>query len=226
MSTDATAPELIPDGPAEHLAEAWASARAVWEDIVLMFDTPRGLAEHGWMIRRDHARLQGYLRALTALVQRLVLILALSLDVPTPKPQRPRPRVRHYRVCVRSHFHKWPETWPAGLAMPLSPRAPRRRVRPPSDTLRKTVAPLWGPAQRLEALRRLIEDPMPRARRLALLMARRRARMANRCDRPAVLDTGHPPRTEETTPYLVTRIFPWIHAAAEAAVARRKLEPG
>jgi hypothetical protein len=227
MTTGTTSPESRGSPIAAAQSEGWDVARVVWDDIVAMFDSPQGLAEHGWMIRADHARLTGYLRALTALVQRLVLIIALRLDVPQPVPRTPRPRVRHGRILVRSYFHKWPETWPTSVPMPIAATNTRPRAAAPRhapDKPAMTVAPLWGAAQRLEALRRLIADPMPCARRLARRLARRRAD-ASLPELPAGLSGWRPPASEEAVPYLVVRALPEAHAAAEAAFVQWRMEP-
>jgi hypothetical protein len=225
------------------LAEAWRAAAAIRDDIVDVFDTPAELARHEYMRCAGVRQLHAWLRALAALVQRLVLLRALALNLKPPplRPRRPRVVVPRdlRRVGLRTSFLKWPETWDVRLpgvlggdprgarlspeAGPPGPRRPPKARRPHiplADRLPPpSVLPLWGAAARLEALRRLIAEPDRAARRLAFAIARRRERAPSLPLRPAVLDRWRPPADPDAAPYLAVRLYPDLQTRCEDGLA-------
>ncbi len=155
--------------------------------VLTQFETLRfhGLLLHGRVLARDHlqlvpdriskaasARVRAGIRILESWLRRLLILMALALE----PGLRPRPgehvltrdwREKLSKTTKRSHFQIFrdaPEADFAALDDPWRARAER----PPGPVPAKWLL------QRLSALKALLDNPEPRARRLAWSLARHR----------------------------------------------------
>jgi hypothetical protein len=162
------------------LADAWDHVTGMYDYIVALFGAPFALAEQMLLMRKSRRDLLAWLGPVEALARRLLLLKALALpkaNYAPPKPfegrlliaftDRPLPTLdadsADWRVCFN--------------VMPYGVRRQKRRAetgvcldqRGADDC---NAIPL---ARRLEALRRVLENPAPAIARLARLLAARSA---------------------------------------------------
>jgi hypothetical protein len=163
---------------------AWAYLRTLLDAIFSLFARPLELAFAGVMERTMQRDILAWLRGMEAAARRLLLLEAPQL-APIASAPRATP-VTLARIisepAPRPPAIDWetpPEHWRVAFrCTPPRPRAyfPRKRNKP-TPVSRRFVSS-FGLAARLEALRRVIENPAPFARRLALRLARAPALIA------------------------------------------------
>ncbi|MBI1252048.1 MAG: hypothetical protein GC189_11300 [Alphaproteobacteria bacterium] len=145
-------------------------------ELIAMAVVPRRTATHGLR----------YLRTLETLTRRLILAHAALLGLQAA-PQRRRTARKPKRVArVAFNPEGAPETWRGvhfALTLPLE-RFGRARSR---RTARGAGRSLSGAsiARRIEAVRRVAENPAPYARRLALSLSRKPHMLGAQLRRPA-----------------------------------------
>ena len=153
MSTSVT----FPNDP---IAALWQAAHA-WLAVVLRtFGAPTDIAA---LAGEACLALKRELRALHALVLKLLLIEAARLPPQHPPSRRAVPAVRSAapRICHAN------ETWRVRFSLRLPPMLkPRRRAILSRPRAARTPDPR-ALARACEALHRVLDDPMPAARRLA-----------------------------------------------------------
>jgi len=187
MTSIAAAPSLT-------VEPLWARTRASFARAVAAIGAPVAIAALGLLTRALRRAIVGRVARLEFLVRRLLLAEATAIGrsestrAPAQKhtsaaqtPTRAAPRIDYAR----------PETWQARFAF-AAPRDPRAIP----DSQAPSIRDLWGPtpppapppvrrrpahneeestfrlARRFEAVRRVLENPLPYARRLACLLTR------------------------------------------------------
>ena len=159
----------------------WRALRVLLVTICNLFGGPEQIAAEIALTRKTHSLILPWLRAAEAFLRRLLLIEARALAI-TPAPQRtqaqraPRPpradtfvpeQPETWRVCFRMLEQRPPRRRPAVRTAPGRDRALRERDEPaPRFPSARPVA------ERLEALLRAFNDPLPCARRVARRLAR------------------------------------------------------
>lgn len=155
------------------ILEAWQHAGWVWAQFCELFHSPRALSLREYIARWEHRKFADWIRPLEFLTRRIIFAAGLAMAV-VLKPlatRQPKPRKRRIRVV----WPQKPETWIARFRM-LPPQRPETRW---IYSNRREVSPTMASfplARRLEALRRVLADPEPAARRFAAKLARIAAR--------------------------------------------------
>jgi hypothetical protein len=164
--------------------DAWAYLRTLLDAIFSLFARPLELAFAGVMERSMQRDILAWLRGMEAAARRLLLLEAPQLAPIASAPRAtPVPLARITpESAPRPPAIDWetpPERWRVAFrCTPPRPRPyfPRKRNKP-TPVSRRFVSS-YGLSARLEALRRVIANPAPFARRLALRLARTPALLA------------------------------------------------
>jgi hypothetical protein len=185
---------------ADHL---WARVRASFERALLVCGGPAAIAAITNLARRSRTNIVRWLAPLENMVRKLLLVEAAQLLGPRTSSSAARRRCAC--LCagaddadedVRGPDRNAPATWVArfALAPPCDPRAVAQALHirslapdPPWTVFTPAVEnstphqgaeldPAFRLARRFEALRRVLADPLPYARRLAGMIGRLRKR--------------------------------------------------
>ncbi|HVZ99913.1 MAG TPA: hypothetical protein VG841_06325 [Caulobacterales bacterium] len=145
----------------------WRVAEAFLRVFFNLFGEPKDIAFQHTHTTRQRALMLPWLRAGEALLRRLLLIEAAGL----PKANTPPPRAKRVRVRKRRIFMLTPdkpEEWRVSFRTFASARADgygafgaARRKEP------KRFHDAWPLAERVEAMLRVFNEPLPYAKRLA-----------------------------------------------------------
>lgn len=221
---------------ADHL---WARVRASFERALLVCGNPAAIAAITNLARHSRTNIVRWLAPLENMVRKLLLVEAAAIGPPpwssASLPQLSRAlRARAKVVCDPSPDRTAPSTWSAcfALAPPCDPRAVEQDLHirslapdPPWTVFTPTrenstphqsgkFDPAFRLARRFEALRRVLANPAPYARRLARLIQRLRKRFPEIATRYAVA----PPRAagwDENDPRLGVSVTASAMSAAE-----------
>jgi hypothetical protein len=163
---------------------AWAYLRTLLDAIFSLFARPLELAFAGVVERAMQRDILAWLRGMEAAARRLLLLEAPQLAPVSVAPRAAPVPLAHItpESAPRPPALDWetpPERWRVAFrCTPPRPRPyfPRKRNKP-TPVSRRFVSS-YGLAARLEALRRVIENPATFARRLALRLARTPALIA------------------------------------------------
>jgi hypothetical protein len=203
------------------LAQLWTRARAMFARACDIIGPLERLAALAVLTRKRRYEIATWIARLECIARKLLFAEASRLDVLQTSSSRTRasairsPGATSARLAP-AFDPTQPETWPARfkLAPPRDPlavpesRAPRIRALwgsspPPPPSIEraaahKTPAPLHF-AFRVEALRRVLENPLPHAQRLARIFHRLQRRFpeaalryATATARPHAIDPGDP----------------------------------
>lgn len=171
------------------LSDAWEQVKVLLSFMAALFGAPSALATQSYLRAARRLEILQWLAPLEALARRLLAIEALGLPAPNMPP--PRTRLRDARIVGSladsqpSRDDADPETWRVVFNLWPGSRAGAHTLtawlglselqgEPP---LLRNALPL---ARRIEALRRLAEAPDRALRRMAALLAARRAETATR----------------------------------------------
>ena len=178
-----TTPEPAFDPDDESAPPAlWAAGRYFLDWLMALFGAPHDVAALGVLTPKERSEILGWLRPVEALVRLLLIAEAAALPRPAPpSPSSLRPEPRR-SAAERPHAEPDPEDsrrWPTRFRVFVARGSKRRRD--PSDAGRRwdDHAPWldpWPVARRIEAVRRVLEDASPYARRLARRLAAAPAR--------------------------------------------------
>ncbi|HWA23542.1 MAG TPA: hypothetical protein VG735_14200 [Caulobacterales bacterium] len=165
------------------LQDAWQAMGDLYAAIVSLFGAPFEIATQFILMRQNRREILAWLGPVEALARRLLLLKALSM----PKPNDAPPKVLPGRLVIA--FADRPiedidpnsEKWRVRFS--VMPRGVLRRTRSKEPhtglgadqrggAINFNALPL---ARRLEALRRLLENPQPALARLRRLLATQRA---------------------------------------------------
>lgn len=188
---------------AEKLAETspapfWAQVRALLDWALAVLGAASDIARLQLVASPRRVEILSWLRPLERLARLGLMEMALALPAPATVP----PRVAGARArSLAALDPDKPETWPARFALlAQSKRAASTNLpiqganRPGSALTGSGVFRAWPLAARMEAVRRVTENPEPYARRL------RRALEA-RPERAMALARGSPPRRRPDAPH-------------------------
>jgi hypothetical protein len=150
-------------------ADIWWQACAAFAYAVDVAGTPAEVAHRDWLARADRNRIRDLVRHLEAFVRRLIVAMAMMITPSQSRARASRPR-RRRRVLIWMHR---PQSWIARLVIlpGACGSATHAKRRPP-----RLGAPSFPLALRLEAVRRVLANPLARARRFAHALHRRRSR--------------------------------------------------
>ncbi|MGE3143391.1 MAG: hypothetical protein AB7L65_08725 [Hyphomonadaceae bacterium] len=148
---------------------AWALVQDGVRWLIALFGAPEEMRARRTHAKRDHALLLSWLRSLEALAARLLLVKARAIVLEKAPPRAPRMQAAPARRA--SNSNAWRVAFRVrGLARRGAKSQARVRMRcaetapgPPS---------CLGAAARFEALRRVADDPLSYAKRLARALAR------------------------------------------------------
>jgi hypothetical protein len=160
------------------LQDAWQSVGDLYAAIVSLFGAPFEIAERLMLVRESRREILAWLGPVEALARRLLLLKALTM----PKANEPPPQAPPGRVLIAftdrpiGDIHPEATQWRVRFnVMPRGSLRATRRSEPCADQRGGGVdfnaLPL---ARRLEALRRVLENPAPAVARLCRLLAARR----------------------------------------------------
>jgi hypothetical protein len=212
------------------IAALWSRARAMFARAAAIIGSAQTLAAITSLTRARRREIAGWLGLAESIVRKLIFAEAAGLERAPAPSHAPRAAAAKDRVKSTNPIDlNQPSTWPArfALAPPRDPfavpesRAPRIRALwgsslPPSPPAhppkRGTPTPLRL-AFRLEALRRVFNDPAPYARRLARIFHRLNRRHPEAAQRYAIA-TAHPRAVDPGDPRLIVES---IAAAITAA---------
>jgi hypothetical protein len=131
---------------------------------------PAEIAARDWLARDDRNRIRDHIRHLEAFARRLIVAMAMTFAPASARTRTSTPRLRR-RVLMWMHR---PQSWIARLVIfPAARRAATKRTPRRVPRLGASAFPL---ARRLEAVRRVLADPLARARRFAPALRRRQQR--------------------------------------------------
>ncbi len=174
-------------------APLWERTRALLARAIAALGGAAAIAAIALLSRAQRREIVAWLAPLEHIVRKLLLAEAARLETPPPQRKASAPLQAHTRnESVRSPRAldlSRPESWPAqfSLSAPRDPhlvpnaRAPRIRAlwgptivaeapkKTPANNVRAESLRL---AQRFEAVRRVLENPLPHAARLARLLVR------------------------------------------------------
>jgi hypothetical protein len=170
------------DTPSRPRAALWEAAREALVFMQTLFGGPAAIAALVWVVGARRAEMLAWLAPVERLARKLVALEAASLAPPPltapPLRQGAQPSAPRAR---RDIDIETPQDWPARFC--VSAPQERRRLAGPATPPRSVGAPnfdglypAFAIAARLEALRRVVEDPAPYVRRPARRLARRLAR--------------------------------------------------
>ena len=159
------------------LQDAWAHVGELYDWIVSLFGAPRALADRLILLRKQRHEILAWLVPVEALARRLLLLKALSLPkANTPPVFTPGARVARFAdraaPVMEEDAESWRvrfSVWPHGATRKAASNPPLAMQRGGAPT--ENALPL---ARRLEALRRVLENPEPALKRLTRLLAARR----------------------------------------------------
>lgn len=165
------------------LQDAWQNVGDLYATIVALFGEPLEIATRLLLMRENRRDILSWLGPLEALARRLLLLKALTMPTPNDAPQKGATGrvIIAFTDRVIENIHPEPAQWRVHFnVMPKG--ALRRKPRRESDAearpdrrggdINFNALPL---ARRLEALRRVLENPAPAVARLCRLIATRRA---------------------------------------------------
>ncbi|MGE3143928.1 MAG: hypothetical protein AB7L65_11460 [Hyphomonadaceae bacterium] len=157
---------MQPDAPPFSLPAAWDLLRDALTWLAALFGPPAHLRDQRMQARRDHALLLSWLRSLEAFAARLLLIAAHALALPETKGRAAQQDGRGARADGAA--------WRARLHLPRMPApASARPPRAGAGALREAEEEIClAAAARYEGLRRLAQNPLAYARRLARRLRR------------------------------------------------------
>jgi hypothetical protein len=176
--TSSPGPESGQAAPARPRANLWAAAREALDFMATLFGGPAAIARLIWVVGARRAEMLAWLAPVERLARKLVALEAASLAPPplmaAPLRQGAQPSAPRAR---RDIDIETPQDWPARFCVsapqerrrPAGPATPPRSVGAPNFD---GLYPAFAIASRLEALRRVVEDSAPHARRLARRLAR------------------------------------------------------
>ncbi|HWA22021.1 MAG TPA: hypothetical protein VG735_06460 [Caulobacterales bacterium] len=165
------------------LSDAWQAMGDLYAAIVSLFGAPFDIAMQLILVRQNRRDILAWLGPVEALARRLLLLKALSLPTPNDAPTKAPPG----RVVIAfadrpiEDIHPDSEKWRVRFCvMPHGVLRARRNAEPNAGlgadqrggAINFNALPL---ARRLEALRRLLENPQPALTRLRRLLATQRA---------------------------------------------------
>jgi hypothetical protein len=164
--------------PFDH-QNAWDHVSEMYRYIVALFGAPFALAERFILMKKDRRDLLAWLGPVEALARRLLLLKALAL--PAPNYLAPKPFAGRLLIAFTDRplqaIHPESESWRVCFSvMPYGVLRRKRGAERVAHTDRRSAdefnaVPL---ARRVEALRRVLENPAPAIARLARLLAARR----------------------------------------------------
>lgn len=167
------------------LSAAWEQVKVLLDYVYALFGAPGAIAAQLYLRAANRLQILQWLAPLEALARRLLAIEALSLPPPNMSPPRGRLRDRPVAGALKDRppqpcDEADPETWRVVFNLwPGARSGARSHVLSGDVTQPHGDAPLLGNAlplaRRIEALRRLAEAPEPALRRMAALLAARRA---------------------------------------------------
>ncbi len=153
---------------------AWEHVGYLYGCIVSLFGAPFAIAERLAFVRKNRRDLLAWLGPVEALARRLLLLKALSL----PKSNQPPPASRAGRVLIAftdrpiPDIHPDSEQWRVRFnVMPRGLRSLPHNTSPCNDRRGDNIFNALPLARRLEALRRVLEQPGPAIARLCRLLA-------------------------------------------------------
>lgn len=215
------------------LPALWRRLRAMFDRAAIVIGAPQTLARLTTLTRQRRHEIAGWIARLECIARKLIFAEAATLAPPAaPALRRVTQTSPTKPPCAPAPDLTQPHTWAARfkLAPPRDPlavaaaHAPRIRAlwgptsppacAPPAAT-QAAPAPLRF-AFRLEALRRVLDDPAPYARRLARVLCRLTRRFPQAAARYALV-TARPHATDPLDPRLIVEA---IAAAIGAAPAR------
>jgi hypothetical protein len=181
--------------PEDQNENFWAQLGALLDWALAVLGAASDIAKLQLVVGARRADILGWLRALERLARLGLVRMALGLPSPPksrPRPLRPRPRLRRAIVLDPDK----PETWPAPFRVlaregeePGNARAPLIIARRGSALKNSGIYRAWPLAVRLEAVRRVAENPLPYALRLRRALE---ARPQHALARMSVLARGSP----------------------------------
>jgi hypothetical protein len=168
------------------LQDAWQYVGELYGSIVALFGAPFEIATQFILMRQNRRDILAWLGPVEALARRLLLLKALTM----PKPNDAPPKALPGRIVIAfadraiEDIHTDSVKWRVRFnVMPMG--AMRRKAR--SEAAAATSADQRGGdinfnalplARRLEALRRVLENPQPALARLCRLIATKREAVA------------------------------------------------
>lgn len=181
-----TAPRMTattaPDQNDDQDDDPWRQVAFFLRHALSLFGDPAALAQKLWLSARDHKQFADYVRAVEAMVRRLIFIAALELSPITlpPTPERKyRARLALPTNAGASFDATKPETWRVSFKLASERRGPRRHLAVTPNHAGEGVGASSDPripsapsAERLEALIRAYENRDKLAAALARKLAR------------------------------------------------------
>jgi hypothetical protein len=161
------------------LQDAWQAMGDFYAAIVSLFGAPFDIAMQLILVRQNRRDILAWLGPVEALARRLLLLKALSMPTPNDAPPKSPPGRVLIAFADRAQEDIDPESekWRVQFCvMPHGVLRAKRSKEPCADqrggAINFNALPL---GRRLEALRRLLENPQPALARLRRLLATRRA---------------------------------------------------
>ncbi|HWA21112.1 MAG TPA: hypothetical protein VG735_01805 [Caulobacterales bacterium] len=161
------------------LQDAWQAMGDLYAAIVSLFGAPFDIAMQLILVRQNRRDILAWLGPVEALARRLLLLKALSMPTPNDAPAKAPPGRVLIAFADRAQEDIDPESekWRVRFCvMPHGVLRTKRSKEPCADqrggAINFNALPL---ARRLEALRRLLENPQPALARLRRLLATQRA---------------------------------------------------
>lgn len=196
------------------LQGAWAQVGDLYAWIVSLFGAPAGIAARLLLRREDRRQLLSWLGPVEALARRLLLLKALTMAPPNLPPPPAAIGRLHSAFTDRPHRALPPEAENWRVRFCVLPYGAMRRAQLPACETRAGGAACGGGvnlnaaplARRLEALRRVLENPAPALARLARLLNARREIVA------AAFGPYRPPATP------VRSLLPLVQSEIERAL--------
>jgi hypothetical protein len=165
-----------------NLEDAWEGVAYLYDWIVSLFGAPAKLAALLLLRRKTRCDLLAWLGPVEALARRLLLLKALALPKSNAPPAPPPAKGR--LTMAFADRAEWaldenPETWRVRFRVvpcnTLERPHPVGETDAPAGRRRSTLYNAYPLARRIEALRRVLDNPDPAVKRLAHFLATRRA---------------------------------------------------